>query len=203
MALCYFFPEQRHQENVRRQIQIHTLKDLKPNNNVPGRMSNLVQFNLKRKHGRSNRWLGRFQQGRRCGRKSRGGKGVAGSFTSTPASPPGSSVPRPGGDASARQPAAPAAPGPRWGPAVWATTHKHTCTKHGHCCPPARSEPTTEQLALFQGGWHRPLPRCTLRSIRKVGEPKGPLRSSNKEPAAHSCCLFGRCPLVPEPTPTP
>lgn len=134
------------------------------------------------------------------GRVEQAGKGVAGSFTSTPASPPGSSVPRPGGVASAGQPVAPAAPQPRWGPAAWTTTHKHTRTKHGHCCPPARSNPQTEQLALFRGGWQGLPPCCTLCSIRKVGDLKGPLRSSNKEPAAHSCCLFGRCPLVPEPT---
>lgn len=48
-------------------------------------------------------------------------------------------------------------------------THKHTCTKHSHCCPRARSEPPVEQLALFQGRWRRQPPCSTLYPSEKSG----------------------------------
>lgn len=43
------------------------------------------------------------------------------------------------------------------GQLLGAQTHKHTCTKHSHCCP-LQGQPPTEQRALFRGGWHRQPP---------------------------------------------
>lgn len=83
------------------------------------------------------------------------------------------------------------------GQLLGAQTHKHKCSGHSHCRLPAESEPPLEQPALFQGGWHRQSPpHLALHQ-------KGPLRSSNKEPALTPALPVWEVPPGPGTSPCP
>lgn len=71
-------------------------------------------------------------------------------------------------------------------------THKHTCTKHSHCCPRARSEPPGGAAGFVSGTMAQTASPQHPVPLRKVRGQRG-LRSSNKEPAARSpaACLGG------------
>ena len=160
-------------------------------------MSNLAQFNLKRKPSRFKRWPGCALKGRsEMGRTGRWQD--HGDFTSTPAFPPGSSAPRPGGDASAGKPSAPAAPGPRGGPAAWSTdtqTHMH---KTQSLLSSAGSA-ANGAAGFVSGGMAQTAPTPPCAPQGKSEGQRGLSGPQTKNRPSLPRCLLGRCPLVWQP----
>lgn len=80
-------------------------------------------------------------------------------------------------------------------------THKHTCTKHSHCCPRAESEPPNGVAGFVSEGMAQTASLlCHEPHQKSVEDQRGLLGSSNEESATQlrAACLTGT-PLVPEP----